>query len=200
MASADIISLTDAKTFLNIAGTQYDDELPGFITAASDMIASRIGPVAGSPKYDEWYDGGSTQIVLRHSPVQSITSVTESYGGTVTFTLTQVVLDAGVAMGAYGYSFDAATGLLTRRASGGTIPFPAGTMNIHVKYTAGFASVPSELQTAASLLVKHLWETRRGGSKRPGLGGNDEGSLRDEGDFPARVEEILANFYIPGIA
>jgi hypothetical protein len=62
------------------------------------------------------------------------------------------------------------------------------------------ATVPSELQTAAKMLIKHLWEERRGGAKRPGLGGNDEGSLRDEGDFPARVEEILANFYIPGIA
>jgi hypothetical protein len=45
-----------------------------------------------------------------------------------------------------------------------------------------------------------MWEPRRGGSKRPGLGGNDEASLKDEGDFPARVEEILANFYVPGIA
>jgi hypothetical protein len=174
--------------------------LPAFVTTASDMIASRIGPVAGSPTYDEWYDGGSTQIVLRHSPVQSITSVTESYGGTVTFPLTQVVLDAGVPMSAYGFTFDAVNGMLTRRASGGTIPFPAGTMNVHVKYVAGFASVPPELQTAAKLLVKHLWEPRRGGGKRPGLGGNDEASLKDEGDFPARVEEILANFYVPGIA
>jgi uncharacterized phiE125 gp8 family phage protein len=200
MAATDIVGLADTKTFLNIAGYTNDAALQSLITAASDMIALRIGPVAGSPAYDEWYDGGSTQIVLRHTPVQSITSVTESYGGTVTYTLTQVVLDAGSPMGSYGYTFDSSNGLLTRRASGGTIPFPAGTMNIHVKYTAGFATVPSELQTACLLLVKHLWEPRRGGAKRPGLGGNDEASLRDEGDFPARVEEILANFYIPGIA
>jgi uncharacterized phiE125 gp8 family phage protein len=196
----DIVTLADTKTFLNISGTQYDGELPSFITSASDMIESRIGPVAGSPTYDEWYDGGSTQIVLRHSPVQSVASITESYGGTVTFQLSKVVLDAGVPMGTYGYTFDASNGLITRRAAGGTIPFPAGTMNIHVIYTAGFIAPPAELQTACKILVKHLWETRRGGAKRPGLGGNDEASLKDEGDFPARVEEILANFYIPGIA
>jgi uncharacterized phiE125 gp8 family phage protein len=204
MAANDLVVLSDVKTFLNIGGTQYDAELPNFITTASDMIESRIGAVAGSPTYDEYYDGGhgnTMQIVLRHAPIQSVLTVSESYMTSWVRTLNPQPLDGtSTDTSAYGYTVDLQDGLITRRAAGVACPFAAGKRNIHVVYTAGMATVPPELQTAAKILIKHLWEERRGGAKRPGLGGNDEGSLKDEGDFPARVEEILANFYVPGIA
>ena len=198
--AANIITLSDAKTFLNITGTVNDAELANFISTASDMIVSRIGPVAGSPTYDEWYDGGSPQILLRHTPIQSITSVNESWYGQVTYTLTPQVLDDGLAKSIYGYTVDVSEGILTRRQSGAVGRFAPGLLNVHVVYVAGYAVVPSELQMAAKILLKHYWAERRGGSKRPGQGGDDMADLRNEGDFPARVEEILANFYIPGIA
>lgn len=204
MAANDLVTLADTKTFLNISGTQYDAELPGFITTASDMIESRIGPVVGAPTFDEFYDGGhgsTTQIVLRHSPVVAITTITEAYTVSWVKTLQPQPLDGtSTDSSGYGYTVDLQNGLITRRAAGMVSPFAAGKRNIHVVYTAGYAAIPPELVTAGKILVKHLWEARRGGAKRPGLGGNDEASLKDEGDFPARVEEILANFYVPGIA
>jgi uncharacterized phiE125 gp8 family phage protein len=204
VAANDLVTLADIKTFLNIGGSQYDAELPGFITTASDMIESRIGPVVGAPTFDEYYDGGNgstTQLVLRHSPVVAISAISEAYTVTWVKTLQPQPLDGTATdSSGYGYTVDLQNGLVTRRAAGMVAPFAAGKRNIHVVYTAGYAVIPPELITAAKILIKHLWEERRGGAKRPGLGGNDEGSLKDEGDFPARVEEILANFYVPGIA
>lgn len=204
MATTDLVTLPDVKTFLNISGSQYDAELPNFITTASDMIESRIGSVAGSPTYDEYYDGGhgnTMQIVLRHAPIQAVTAVSESISTGWVRTLAAQPLDGtSTDSSPFGYTVDLQDGLITRRSAGVACAFAPGKRNIHVVYTAGMATVPPELQTAAKILVKHLWEERRGGAKRPGLGGGDDTSLKDEGDFPARVEEILANFYIPGIA
>jgi hypothetical protein len=100
----------------------------------------------------------------------------------------------------YGYTLDKVDGLLIRRAAGQTIRFAAGRMNVHVQYTAGYAVVPAELKLAGLLLLQHLWATQRGGARRPGLGGDDSGGPSDYDAFPSRVEEILANYYTPGIA
>lgn len=197
---ADLVTLADAKAFLNITSTNQDTELGSFITSASDMITNRVGPVAGSPTFDEWYDGGSTRIVLRHTPVQSITSITESYGSTTYYTLTAQALDGGGGTSAYGYTVDLTHGIVTRRAAGIAVPFAAGQQNVHVVYVGGYSSTPAELQLATNLLIQHMWATQRGGAKRPGLGGNDGPPPSEWDGFPPRVEEILANFYTPGIA
>jgi len=114
---SDIITLQQAKDTLNITTTQYDTELPQYITAASVLWEMRVGPVAGSPTYDEFYNGGSPTIVVRHPPIQSVTSITESWGATTSYTLTDQVVDSGSNVGFYGYSVDLARGVFTRRAS-----------------------------------------------------------------------------------
>jgi hypothetical protein len=195
---AQIVTLAETKTFLNITTTAFDVQVGTFIDAASEMIVRRIGPVAGSPTYDEWYSGGAAQILLRHSPVQSVTSVTESFGP-IAYTLTPQVLDAG-AIGAYGYSLDVPAGLLTRRVSGIAAPFASGVQNVHVVYVAGYATPPADLVLACKLLLQHMWVTQRGGSKRPGQGGDDEWTPDQLRAFPPRVEQIMANHYVPGIA
>lgn len=187
-----IITLAQAKTFLNITTTTSDAELTDFIASASQYVVNRIGPVSGSPTVSEWHDGGSSKIVLRtQSPVQSITSVTETYG-TVMYTLTGITLDSAPVATAYGYTVDLDRGLIVRRASGVAVPFAAGTQNIHVTYVAGFASVPADIVEATQYLVKHAWETQRA-SKGPGTGPPFGGNL-------ARANEILDARTVPGIA
>jgi len=96
----------------------------------------------------------------------------------------------------YGYSVDAQSGILSRRANGLMIRFATGRLNVHVVYVAGFATIPSELQTACKLLVKDLWASRIGGTRRATV---DNAARKEESDFPARVEAILTNYHIPGI-
>ena len=201
MASViDIITLQDAKEFLNITDTRFDAELPAYITTASQMWVNKAGPVAGSPTYSETYDGGVPRIVLRHVPVQSVTSVVESYGTQVRYTLTEQTLQAGGDNSAWGYSVDLSTGLLTRRAAGVAVPFAVGQRNVRVTYTAGFSEVPEDIQHAIRLLVAHLWTTQRGGSRRPGQGGQEGYEPGTSYSWPHRVEEILAAYYVPGVA
>ena len=195
-----IVTVAEVKTFLNITVSTFDTQVSDFIDAASQMIVNRVGDIAGSPTRDEWYDGGAAQILLRHTPIQSITSITESFGSSVVYTLTPQVLDSGTATGAWGYSVDLTTGLLTRRVSGIATRFAVGVQNIHVVYVAGYATVPADIKQATKLMLQHMWVTQRGGSKRPGQGGDDEWTPAHLQAFPPRVEQILANYYVPGIA
>jgi len=189
-----IITVADAKTFLNITVNTFDAELTDFIASASQEIVNRIGPVSGSPSVSEWHDGGGPQIVLRQpGPIQSVTSVTETYG-TVTYTLAQVTIDQSPATTAYGYSVDLERGLLVRRASGVAVPFASGLQNVHVTYVAGYSTVPSDIKELARLKVKLKWETQRG-SARPGAGPDPSST------FPlrARIEEILSAHSVPAV-
>lgn len=197
----DLVTLADAKTFLNISNTASDATVAALVSSASDMIINRIGPVLGAPTLNEWYDGGSTKIVLRKTPVQSIVKITEAWGVSAIYTLNNSVLDGTPTdTGSWGYSVDLSAGIITRRASGFAVPFARGIQNVNVQYVAGYITAPPELQLAANLLVQHMMATQRGGSKRPGMGGDDSGPATDFDAFPSRVEEILANFYTPGIA
>lgn len=195
--ASPIITTQEAKDFLNITVTTFDSELALFVQAASQMITNRIGVVTGSPTVDEWHDGGSDRIVLRNQgPIASVTSVTETYGS-VTRTLTQVTIDSGSAGDAYSYSVDLNRGLLVRRASGVAVAFAAGVRNVHVTYVAGYATTPEDIKQAAKVLVKHLWQTQRGGPKA------SNGTMPDGATaytFPHRVEEILSPYIVPGIA
>ena len=192
MADAvDIITLDEAKTFLNMLGTASDTELPDFITAASRMWTQRVGPV-NSTAFDEWHDGYGSRIMLRHTPVLTVTLVEESYGP-ILYTLTETY-------GTWTYTLDESTGLLTRRAVGVAIPFARGQRNIHVTYTAGYATPPADIKKAVGVLLLHLWETQRGGAKRFGQGGTDDYHPVSAYGWPSRAEMTAAAYLVPGIA
>ncbi len=196
MADAiDIVTRDEAKDFLNITGADFDAELPAYITSASSMWVKRGGPGV-STAYTEWYDGGSPMIALRHSPVVSVTSVTE-VSGSISTALTEA--DPGTSSGSYEFSVDTASGILTRRAAGAAVAFVPGLRNVKVVYSAGAASVPADIKHAILLLVLHQWETQRGGTKRSKSNGDDyqPGTTYS---WPRRVEEIFAAHVAPGIA
>jgi hypothetical protein len=198
VAAVAIITLAQAKEVLNITATTYDAELNTFIASASQMIVNRIGFVAGSLAISEWYDGGATVIMLRsNGPIQSVTAVTESYGS-ITYTLTQVAVDTGSNSTAYGYSVDLDRGLLVRRASGVPICFGGGKQSIHVTYVGGYTTTPADIIQACQLLVRHMWETQRGPSRRPGSEAEVPNPNR-QAAMPPRVEEILTSYMVPGI-
>lgn len=194
----DVVTLAQAKQFLNITATTYDAELPFYISSAQLMWVNRGGPV-GNPAapVDEWYDGGTETIVTRLRPIASVQLVVETFGSTG-FTLINTT--AGTSGYAWAYTVDMATGTFVRRAAGVAVPFATGVRNIHIQYTPGFATVPEDIQLAVLLLMKHMWETQRGIGKRPGLGGVDDVGPRESFAWPNRVQEILAGYAIPGIA
>ena len=196
MATGDLVTLAEAKKHLNINDTSSDDELAGFITSASRMWVERGGPGADSPQYDEWHTGGGMRVALNRGHVLAISEITEASGTAIT-TLTEQ--NAG-GSGSDGYSLNKRSGVLKRRSGGMASAFAPGIENVHVVYTAGFVTAPADIKQAANILISHLWETQRGGSKRPGS--DDEGYAAKGSTYswPRRVEEIFQSYVEPGIA
>jgi hypothetical protein len=196
----DLLSVQEASAFLRITGTADEVEIAEMVTSASSIIERRIGPVIMA-SYVETYDGGRPQIMLRHSPVVTITSVSEAWGFSTIYTLTPTVLDGTPTnLGNFGYSLDAKLGLLTRRTVGVASRFANGVQNVTVAYTAGYPTVPNDLKLAAKLLVQHFYMTQRGGSRRPGMGGDDAQPASHYDDMPSRVEQILDGYDNDGVA
>lgn len=196
--TTSVVTLQQAKDFLNITTTDSDAELPFYTSAATAMWANRGGPVGqpGAP-LDEWYDGGRPTIVTRTRPIGSVTLVEESWGSSK-YTLSEVATGSGGT--AFAYTVDLVTGTFVRRASGVAVPFAVGERNVHIQYTPGYATVPEDIQLAVLLLLKHMWSTQRGIGKRPGLGGGDDAAMKESFAWPNRVEEILAGYVVPGVA
>jgi hypothetical protein len=197
LATLDIVTLTEAKAHLNkpASSTSDDAEIAGFISAASEKVDELAGAVvqrAVTETHSGGYPRGVVQIVLRVSPVVSVSSVTQN----------AVVVDPTL------YSVNTTTGVITRTTSytGGLFRtwFLPGTDNIVVAYTAG--RVPTTADVAANCptlrlacleLIAHWWRlSQLGQSSNRGsqLGGADSDSYALHGmgyAVPNRVNELI---------
>jgi uncharacterized phiE125 gp8 family phage protein len=180
------VTLSEAKTHLNLSAGTNDAELQDFIDRAEAAIERRTGPLV-STTITRRARGGGSAFVLPVYPVISLTSATPDGGTAIDTTL----LDA------------TPEGVVTYLSDG---TFPTGWHTI--VYEAGHAltadDVPEDLKLAVLELTRHLWETQRGGtsSGRPGSAMSDVTANTVPGAaflFPFRVEQLLAPYMQPGI-
>lgn len=183
-----LVSLADAQAHLNITSSDYDDELIVFIDRATDLLEAYTGRALARRTYtSETYSGeGASMLPLRHAPVTSITSVTES----------------GSSVSASGYSLDGDAGILWRL--GGTY-YPGywveGIRNITVTYVAGYANPPGRSVQACLELVRHLWETQRGTFAPARAGASTDDYVPGLSfSMPRRVAELVDDLRVPGVA
>lgn len=184
-----IASLAEAKDALNIdqANTDHDAEIQIYVDAADRVIEDLVGPVTPAD-FDEWYDGGYGDIVLRHWPVTAVTAVTE-YSGTTPTDLT-VAASPDLITGT-SYVFDPDTAILYRQSTFGTVAFANGTSNIRVQYTAGRTTVPANIKLAALEFIRHNYQlAQQGGAPSYGAAG-EEGPFVPSGFAIPRVYELL---------
>lgn len=137
-----LISLADAKRHLKIESTSFDEELRGFIEAATRVVerhlnraVARRSVIETHPSV-EWTD----VVFLYRAPVISLTSLVNATTGK-TWLATDVLLDTEL-------------GKVTSLTSPFTGPLTA-------TYTAGMSIVPSDYTLAARIIVQHLWTTQR---------------------------------------
>jgi uncharacterized phiE125 gp8 family phage protein len=178
-----IISLAEARAHLNMRPTETsdDDELRGFIAAATRAVETELGrSVVRRTVTDRFYlSGATTAVLLRHVPVLSLTSVVSSDGAT--------------AWNAANLQPDTESGYITV-ASGAAL-----TGTVDVTYQAGMAVIPEAYRLAAKIIVQHLWETQRG-SMGVQLGGDGESYTPGRGfAVPRRAIELLGS-QLPGVA
>lgn len=175
-----VLSLALAKTHLNITVSTYDTELQTFIDAAEAAIAQKCGPLAATAT-TERVRGGVDRLTVNTIPAISLTSVTP-VGGSALTVADLMIGSSGVVEFIHGGSF--------------------GDDWYDVVYSAG-RTCPADLLMAVKELVRHLWETQRGGSSRPGSRASESASNTLPGAgymMPFRVAELIAPYLQPGFA
>lgn len=173
-----IVTLAEAKTHLQIATTNHDAQLTGYLDAPTAGIEHRVGAVVART-VAETYDGaGLAEIVLRSGPVLSIVEVAEN----------------GQPLDPDEYHLND-SGLLLRVSGWGRGRWAAGAGNVAVSYLAGRDPVPAHLKLAACLIIGHLWSTQRNTSGgRPPLTSDETQLLPGFGfAIPNQAADLLAS-------
>lgn len=136
-----IVSLADAKAHLNITGTRDDEELRSWIEAATDVVENYVGPCVRRTFSEvfhlPWY--GVRSVALNHSPVIEITNISGA-------SLDDIDTDTG-----FGIVRHVGDGKFSDR--------------IEITYTAGRTVIPANITKAALIILQHLWQTQRNGSR-----------------------------------
>jgi hypothetical protein len=158
-----VISLQDAKDMLNIpqTATTSDAELASFIaTIETSLEGLTGGPIVNRVitgercEFTGWYQ----QLQVRQRPLVSVTSITSVQSGTV------LDISAGLDINAAGRTI--------RKKDGS--PFGSDSTVVLVTYVAGWGNaVPAAINTAARFILRYLWDSQRGASGAPMLGGTD---------------------------
>lgn len=181
LATAPVVSLPEAKAFLNITSTTSDDELRRFLAVVTEKGEQETGRVFGRRAVTANLDGGWPTLVLPDAPIVSITTVREN----------------GQTVAADGYRVrSAAGGVLERRSGYSRIPWAAGAGNIDVDYVAGYTAQPQPDRQGALVLLKHLWETQRGTVRLNASGDDWNPALTFS--LPRRVQELWSEV-LPGM-
>ncbi|MFB7285438.1 hypothetical protein [Actinacidiphila glaucinigra] len=184
---AMIVSLRDMKTHLRITSASTDDELRGWIESVTEDVEGFAG-VCVRRAFTERIDvpaNGATTLMLRKTPVLSLTSLVAIRSGGPTYDPSD---------------FDVDTSGVVERLDGGRIYGP-----LRGVYVAGRAIIPPTLRDASKLIVQHLWRTKYGGTRATAGAGDDFLVTEPTGGFgyaiPNRALQLLEPHRLPpGVA
>ena len=176
-AATDLTTLANLKAFLSNPGTNDDTLLQSLLTNASLFIENYINRDIVSLTYNVVIDGtGSRTMVLSDYPVTAVTSVT----------IDGDVIPPG-SVTTSGFYFNADKVILNGYY------FNKGYGNVAITYTAGYATVPYDLQQACIGLVQFwLNDRQRAGEVSRTMGGQT--ITFSQKDMPPWVATILAQW------
>lgn len=159
---SNIVTLAQVRTHLRYPNPQQpssdDVALQIFINAADECIEYECDDILPQ-RHDEYYDGGDSEIFLRHKPILSVQNVEEGWGF-INYELDYQEANSPGPFSMFAYSVsNEELGQITRRSAGNVvIPFRPGTDNIHVQYTSGLAQPRYSLILGSLELIAHLWQ------------------------------------------
>lgn len=179
---AELTTTTKCKRALGIPSglTMHDDFLDTLVEVADTQILGYCGVAAltSSTATLEAYDvelDSQDEIVLRNFPVSAVSAVVSS----------------GTTLNSSAYYFDQNTGAVRMISSGRY--FPQGKQTVKVSYTYGFATIPSDLSHAATLIVcSHFNRSRHAGMESESAAGYRY-RVESQG-IPKTAEALLARY------
>lgn len=144
---ARVVSLAEAKDYLNITTTSSDEELRRLIEVISRVGEQYTGRVFGRRTVTDRLSGGFAQLALHSVPVIEVTQVKEN----------------GAVVPASGWVLSSGTGGVLTRLNGTLFrAWHPGAYNIEVTYTAGYSNQPAPDRHGCLEFLRHLWTTQRG--------------------------------------
>lgn len=186
-----LLTLEEAKAQLNLTTSIDDTELQTYVDAVTAVIEEYIGPVEPR-EVTEQHDaeGGRRVLVLRTTPVLSLTSL-------------EPLLDGGVSYPVDGLVLDPDTGEVRRRNRSCFYGLLLATLQAG---RAGVPPIPPTINLAGRMLVQHLWRTQHPARSGGIAGGGEDFSVGQPIPgfgyaVPNRVLELLAPYRLPpGVA
>jgi hypothetical protein len=174
----DLTTLARAKEWLSITATTDDALLGRLVSSASDAIQTYLNRTLDSQAYTETRDGpGGNRLMLANYPVTAVASVH----------VDGLPVPLSTGYGVPGYMFNATSITLRGRL------FTQGVQNVVVAYTAGYSSVPNELeQSCIELVGLRYKEKDRIGLVSKGLAG--ETISYSQKDFSSAIKTTLQNY------
>jgi len=162
-----VLPLPDAKDALNIAQTvtTYDTEISQYVATIESCLERMTGGPLVNTSITERAEltGGFTVLQVRQRPLVSVTSIVSVASGQAIDISAGLDLDvnAGTIRRKLGYPFYG--------------PYFTWLPAMSVTYVAGWGvAVPAAFNTAARIILQHLWQTQHGPSARPGMGAGED--------------------------
>jgi hypothetical protein len=172
-----LTSLERVKDYLRDTGTENDPWYEQMIGAVTDAVQSYCDRLFAEAAYSEKYDGnGKDQLRLKQYPISAVTSlaIDDDAVDLTDADEYQLYADEGIICLPYGI-------------------FSKGRRNVEVAYTAGYSTIPEDLEQAVIEWIALKWHERQ--ENRIGItnkGGNVAGSLSfAQDDIPPEVRKIL---------
>ena len=141
------VSMDEARRHLGASGiitsTTDEEQLRWLCSVACEAIERDLGRTISRRTVVETHDGGQHAIMLRQTPVISVTSV----------------VDLGATLTAGDYVLDSTTGILYRGSTSYAGRFSYGRYSVVVTYVAGYANPPRVVRLAALNLIQSMWQT-----------------------------------------
>jgi hypothetical protein len=163
-----LTTLAAVKEYLGLSGTGEDSLLNRLVEWATSFIQTYCGRIFFQGSYDEYHDGdGSDSVLSRQFPIVSVDTVEVD----------------GVVKDSSSFVVYAPIGMI-RLKSG---VFPRGKNNIRLMYTAGYASLPKDLEQACIELVALKYYDR--GKER--LGVEKQAGVAFASQPPEEIKRVL---------
>jgi hypothetical protein len=179
-----VLPLQDAKDQLNIpaSNTGSDTEIASYIATIESALKRFTGGPLVNRSVTERSEMMSNQTVIpvRQRPLVSVTSITSVTGGAIDISGgLDLDVNAGLIRRPLGYPFYG--------------PFFQWLPTVNVTYVAGWGvSVPPAFNSAARIILQHLWWTQRGPSLQGPLAGGADVILPGFGfAIPNAAAELL---------